>query len=75
MWRSIFMPAGRPAWMSSSVRSRRSRQFQRVGAGLLLDAENHRRLAVVRTDAAFGCGTDADFGDMADQHRLTIAER
>ena len=49
-------------------------QFKGVGAGLFLDAENHRRLAVVRADAALGCGTDADFGDMADQHRLTVAQ-
>ena len=74
MWRSIFMPAGKPAWMSSSVRSSAVGQFQRVGAGLLLDAENHRRLAVVRADAALGCGADADFGDMADQHGLTVAQ-
>ena len=40
---SISMPLGSVAWMSSSTASSARGEFQRVGAGLLLDAEDHRR--------------------------------
>ena len=49
-------------------------QFQRIGPGLLLDAQHHRRLAVMGANTTLWRSPDADFGDVTDQDRLPIAD-
>jgi hypothetical protein len=50
------------------------REFEGIGSWLFLDAENHRRLAVVRTDTPFGRRTNTDIGNVSYQYRLPIMD-
>ena len=53
----------------------RTSQFDRVLARLLLDAEDHRRLAVVRSLAALQGFAHGDSGHIAHQHRTIAPQR
>ena len=50
-------------------------QLQRIGPGLLLDAQHHRRLAVMGANTTLWRSPDADLGDVTDQDGLPIADR
>ena len=51
------------------------RELDRVGAGLFLDADDHRRLAVARSLAALERRAFTHVGDVADEHRPIAAQR
>src|SRR6516165_8361813 len=48
-------------------------QRHRIGAGLFLDREDHRRLAAISGVAALHACGEIDAGDLAQQHRLILA--
>jgi hypothetical protein len=50
IWRSIFMPFRQAGLDFFEGAVEAVREFEGIGSWLFLDAENHRRLAVVRTD-------------------------
>jgi hypothetical protein len=52
------------------LRAQRPRQVERIGGGLLDDAQRHRAAAVEAHRAAFAGGADFDAADVADLHRV-----
>src|SRR5205085_7571293 len=48
-------------------------QRHRVGGGLLLDADDHGRLAVVARFAAFHARSELDAGDLLEENGLLVA--
>ena len=67
--------AAAPVCSASSSRSSRAGQLDGVGAGLLLHADDHRRLAAARAFAALERAAFAHVGHVADQHRPRAAQR
>ena len=73
MWRSIFMPVGSPAWISSSVASRRSVSSSVLAPGCFWMPSTTAGLPLCEPTPRVGAGPMADLGDVPHQHRLSVA--
>ena len=75
-WRKVTrgasMPAGRDAFSPTRASSMDLRERDGVGGRLLLDAQDHGRLAFVAGVAALECRGEGHLGDLAHQDRLAV---